>query len=128
MENMTYGEKKDPLTKKAERHRKAYPKETIETMQRIEKELDAELKNVSVVRNKFTIHEAEHIGNRLGINWDEISSKEFYMGINVELEHGKRDLETNVTDDDGLTTGKIALAHLKEKRDYYTLLKKYVEG
>jgi hypothetical protein len=36
------------------------------------------------------------------------------MGMDVELEHGARDPETNVTDDDALTTGKIALAHLPE--------------
>jgi len=49
------------------------------------------------------------------------------MGVNVELEHGKHDPETNVTNDDPIVTGKIALAHLKEVRDYYTKLK-MVEG
>jgi hypothetical protein len=40
----------------------------------------------------------------------------------VELEHGARDAQTNVTNDDALVTGKIALAHLKEFPDYYTRL------
>ncbi len=40
----------------------------------------------------------------------------------MELEHGLRDMQTNVTDDDDLITGKIALAHLKEFPDYYTRL------
>lgn len=44
------------------------------------------------------------------------------MGLDVELEHGARDPETNVTGDDELTTGKIAWAHLKELPDYYTRL------
>ena len=44
------------------------------------------------------------------------------MGLAVELEHGLHDLQTNVTGDDELVTGKIALAHLKEIRDYYTRL------
>jgi len=44
------------------------------------------------------------------------------MGIEVELEHGTRDSQTNVTDDDPAMTGKIALAHLKEIPDYYTRL------
>ena len=46
------------------------------------------------------------------------------MGLDVELEHGKRDYSTNVTQDDEGTTGKIALAHLNEFPDYYTRLQK----
>ncbi len=46
------------------------------------------------------------------------------MGLHVELEHGARDSQTNVTDDDIIMTGKIALAHLKEIPDYYTRLHK----
>jgi hypothetical protein len=46
------------------------------------------------------------------------------MGLHVELEHGARDKQTNVTDDDIIMTGKIALAHLKEIPDYYTRLHK----
>jgi hypothetical protein len=42
--------------------------------------------------------------------------------MDVELEHGRRDPQTNVTNDDPLTTGKIALAHLRELPDYYTRL------
>ena len=44
------------------------------------------------------------------------------MGLRVELEHGSHDPQTNVTNDDPLLTGKIALAHLKEFGDYYTRL------
>jgi hypothetical protein len=47
--------------------------------------------------------------------------------MDVELEHGKRDPHTNVTDDDPLTTGKIALAHLNEFPDYYTRLDRMEE-
>jgi hypothetical protein len=43
--------------------------------------------------------------------------------MSVELEHGVRDLATNVSDDDPVVTGKIALAHLNEFPDYYTCLK-----
>ena len=46
------------------------------------------------------------------------------MGMDVELEHGKIDPNTNVTNDDPLTTAKIALAHLNEFPDYYTRLEK----
>jgi len=47
--------------------------------------------------------------------------------MDVELEHGTRDSNTNVTNDDPLMTGKIALAHLNEFPDYYTRLKKMEE-
>lgn len=46
------------------------------------------------------------------------------MGLEVEMEHGLRDPQTNVTGDDPLTTGKIAWAHLREIPDYYTRLAK----
>jgi len=46
------------------------------------------------------------------------------MGLEVELEHGRRDPKTDVTHDDPITTGRIALAHLNELPDYYTRLAK----
>ena len=67
---------------------------------------------------------AKKIGDELGINWVEVDLKEFYQGLNVELEHGTRYSETNVTNNDELLTGKIAWAHLKEFPDYYTRLEK----
>jgi len=53
--------------------------------------------------------------------------EQFRMGMDVELEHGTRDPQTNVTNNDGILTGKIALAHLKEFPDYYTRLYKLEE-
>ncbi|MGE5693458.1 MAG: DUF5661 family protein, partial [Candidatus Zixiibacteriota bacterium] len=50
--------------------------------------------------------------------------EQFRMGLDVELEHGLRDPSTNVTGDDPILTGKIALAHLNEIADYYTRLYK----
>jgi hypothetical protein len=67
---------------------------------------------------------AREIGDELGIDWDKIPISEFRMGLAVELEHGNVDPQTNVSDDDWLITGKIALAHLKEFPDYYTKLQK----
>jgi hypothetical protein len=75
-------------------------------------------------KRKFTIEEAKRIGSALGIDWAEVSIEEFQAGLAVELEHGAHDPETNVTNDDELMTGKIALAHLKEFPDYYTRLAK----
>lgn len=71
---------------------------------------------------KFTAHEAKIIGERIGIDFQEIDLEQFRLGLTVELEHGAHDPTTNVTNDDPLLTGKIAWAHLKEIRDYYTRL------
>ncbi len=59
---------------------------------------------------KFNLSDAKRIGNDLGIDWNEVNLKEFTMRVNVELEHGTRYFETNVTDDDRSLTGKIAWA------------------
>jgi len=71
---------------------------------------------------RFTAEEARRIGESLGIDWSEFDVEQFRMGLDVELEHGTVDPATNVTDDDPILTGKIALAHLNEFSDYYTRL------
>lgn len=76
------------------------------------------------MKESFTIDEAKQIGDQLGIDWTKFDVEQFQMGMNVELEHGSRDSQTNVTNNDPLTTGKIALAHLNEFSDYYTRLDK----
>ncbi len=75
-------------------------------------------------RTTFSTEEAVEIGRTIGIDWDAVpfDVEQFRMGLNVELEHGARDPETNVTGDDPILTGKIALAHLREMSDYYTRL------
>ncbi|MFW9804274.1 MAG: DUF5661 family protein [Candidatus Thorarchaeota archaeon] len=78
-------------------------------------------------KKSFTSIEAKEVGERLGIKWDEFDLEQFRMGMDVELEHGKRDETTNVTNDDAMMTGKIALAHLKEFPDYYDRLDKLEE-
>lgn len=72
----------------------------------------------------FSEEEARRIGSQLGIDWSKIDFEQFKMGLEVELEHGKVDSKTNVTNDDPILTGKIAWAHLNELPDYYTRLKK----
>jgi hypothetical protein len=73
-------------------------------------------------KKRFNLAEAKQIGDALGIDWLTFSVKQFQAGLEVELEHGARDVQTNVSNDDALITGKIALAHLKEFSDYYTRL------
>lgn len=73
---------------------------------------------------KLNSQDAKEIGDDLGINWKEVNLDEFTKGVNIELEHGTRYPETNVTNNDKKLTGKIAWAHLKEFPDYYTRLEK----
>jgi hypothetical protein len=77
----------------------------------------------------FTAAEARRIGEALGIDWagSPFDVEEYRSGLCVELEHGTHDAETDVTGDDELLTGKIALAHLKEFPDYYTRLERMEE-
>ncbi|HUU76424.1 MAG TPA: DUF5661 family protein [Methanoregulaceae archaeon] len=75
-------------------------------------------------KKTFTNVEGKEIGEKLGIRWDKFTVDEFTAGMNVELEHGQIDPSTNVTNDDPLMTGKIALAHLNEFPDYYERLEK----
>ena len=75
-------------------------------------------------KREFSAEEASAIGDQIEVDWSVIPIDEFRMGLSVELEHGAHDPETDVTKDDLLVTGKIALAHLKEFPDYYTRLAK----
>ncbi len=76
---------------------------------------------------QFSTEEAKEIGEALHIDWSRFDVEQFRMGLDVELEHGKIATSTNVTDDDPIMTGKIALAHLNELPDYYTRLSKIEE-
>jgi len=73
-------------------------------------------------KKSFTTEEAKRVGETLDIDWSKFDVEQFRMGMDVELEHGLRDPNTNVSNDDPTITGKIALAHLNEFSDYYTRL------
>ncbi len=70
---------------------------------------------------KFTLEEAVATAGKLSIDFDKMgfTAEEFLEGMNIELEHGTIDPETNVTQDNAVTTAKIAFAHLKENKLYY---------
>jgi Mn-dependent DtxR family transcriptional regulator len=80
-------------------------------------------------RKSFTADEAERFGTEIGIDWATapFDVEQFRMGMDVELEHGLRDVGTNVSDDDPHVTARIALAHLNEFPDYYTRLDRMEE-
>lgn len=75
-------------------------------------------------KSVFTMEQAKTIGDQLGIKWDRFDVDQFRRGLDVELEHGKHDPRTNVTNSDPLITGKIAWAHLNEFPDYYDRLER----
>ena len=77
-------------------------------------------------RQEFTTEEARRVGEEIGVDWSSapFDVEQFRRGMDVELEHGLHDLLTNVTEDDPVVTGKIALAHLNEFPDYYTRLER----
>jgi hypothetical protein len=72
----------------------------------------------------FTREQADEALAAIGIDLsDELyGSEELRKGMNVELEHGTRFPDLDVTGDDPVMTAKIALAHLRELPDYYDRL------
>ena len=72
----------------------------------------------------FTTEQAKEVGDKLGVDWSVLDLEQFRMGMDVELEHGTISPSTNVTNDDPIMTGKIALAHMNEFADYYERLEK----
>ena len=77
--------------------------------------------------SRTTLEEARRVGDEIGVDWGRFDLEQFRSGMDVELEHGSHDPQTDVTGDDPILTGKIALAHLKEFPDYYTRLEQMEE-
>ena len=67
----------------------------------------------------ISLKQAVDLINQLNVSLDKFSIKNFMIGYEIELEHGTKDPETNVTNNDPIMTSKIALAHLYEYPDYY---------
>jgi uncharacterized protein DUF5661 len=75
-------------------------------------------------QRRITSEEARRVGDEIGVDWSRFDLEQFRFGMNVELEHGSHDPQTDVTGDDPILTGKIALAHMKEFPDYYARLER----
>ncbi len=73
-------------------------------------------------QERTTSEEARRIGDEIGVDWSRFDVEQFRAGLDVEFEHGSHDPQTDVTGDDPILTGKIALAHIKEFPDYYERL------
>jgi len=75
-----------------------------------------------IEKRRTTTDEARQVGDAIGVDWDRFDLEQFRAGMDVEFEHGSHDPQTDVTHDDPIVTGKIALAHMKEFPDYYERL------
>jgi chromosome condensin MukBEF MukE localization factor len=73
---------------------------------------------------RTTLEEARRVGDEIGVDWSRFDVEQFRLGMDVEFEHGSHDPQTDVTHDDPVVTGKIALAHMKEFPDYYVRLER----
>lgn len=73
---------------------------------------------------RTTLEEAKLVGDEIGVDWNRFDLEQFRAGMDVEYEHGSHDPQTDVTGDDPVVTGKIALAHMKEFPDYYVRLER----
>ena len=94
---------------------------TVKEVQRVCKELG--IRDWTKLKDdKVLPKEAKIILNEVNIEKMNIDLKEFQTGLEVELEHGMRFKDANVTNNHPVITGKIVLAHLKESLDYYKLL------
>ena len=94
---------------------------TVEEVKRVCQELRisdwTELEN-----SKISSDEARAILSEFNVEKVDIDLDEFRRGLEVELEHGLRFEDANVTNNHPILTGKIVLAHLKESSYYYKLL------
>ena len=73
-------------------------------------------------KKRTTMKQARRVGDKIGVDWDRFDLEQFRSGMDVEFEHGAHDPQTDVTGDEPILTGKIALAHMKEFPDYYERL------
>ena len=75
-------------------------------------------------RRGFTEEQARAAAAEVGLDFTtaDFDAEQLRRGMDIELEHGRRDPLTDVTDDDPLITVRIAWAHLKELPDYYDRL------
>ena len=71
---------------------------------------------------EVNLKEAELVANLVGSEALQVSTENFRLGLEIELEHGLEFPDANVTNNHPILTGKIVLAHLKEMLDYYTRL------
>ena len=73
----------------------------------------------SLTEIEISDDEARAIRNEVGGEALEIGIEDYCQGLQVELEHGTRFPDANITNNHPILTGQIVLAHLKESLLYY---------
>ena len=71
---------------------------------------------------KVLPREAKIILSEVNTEKMKVTLEDFRQGLEVELEHGIRFKDANITNNHPLLTGKIVIAHMKETLDYYQYL------
>ena len=94
---------------------------TVDEVKRVCKELHIR-DWTAMAEPKVSPEEGKIILNEVNSSGMNIDIEDFCMGLEVELEHGTRFRDANVTNNHPILTGKIVLAHLKESLDYYKRL------
>lgn len=67
----------------------------------------------------FTENDVRNVAKILKIDFTNFSFEEFMTGMNEELKHGTKYESTNISNDNPVITGKIALANLNIYPNYY---------
>jgi hypothetical protein len=94
---------------------------TVEEVRRVCKELN--MRDWTTLKEAEVLpEEARVVLGEVNIEGMNIALEDFCRGLEVELEHGLRFRDANVTNNHPILTGKIVLAHLKESLDYYKRL------
>ena len=94
---------------------------TLEEVKRVCKEL--KIRDwTALAKPEVPKHEAQAILSEIEVGDMKVSTESFRQGLEVELEHGIRFAEANITNNHPVLTGKIVLAHFKESLDYYKRL------
>jgi len=94
---------------------------TKQEVQRVCKEL--KLRDWTKIKEpKITLNEAKILMKQIDPAGLKIDPEQFRVGLEVELEHGIRFKEANVTNNHPLITARIILAHMFETLDYYMRL------
>jgi hypothetical protein len=74
--------------------------------------------------HRTSSEEARRVGDAIGVDWARFELEQFRAGMDVSTSTASHDPQTDVTGDDPIVTGKIALAHMKEFPDYYERLER----
>jgi hypothetical protein len=94
---------------------------TVEEVKRVCKELNIR-DWTKLTKSEVPLEEAQAILTATGVEDMDIPLEDFRQGLEVELEHGMRFEDVNVTNNHPILTGKIVIAHFKESMDYYKRL------